>query len=149
MTRPAINQECRSLSATLEGPEQTREFAARFAQSLPKNCVLALYGDLGAGKTTFMQGLVRGLKGNEDEVHSPTYLYLHLYDTDPPVFHFDLYRMQSPKDFTSMGFEEYFEKGGITAIEWPEKIENLLPASTISLYFTHQEPCRIVRYELI
>jgi tRNA threonylcarbamoyladenosine biosynthesis protein TsaE len=130
----------------LDGADQTREFAARFALTLPKKCLLALFGDLGAGKTTFMQGLVRGLGGLEEEVHSPTFVYLHHYSAPMPIFHFDLYRLKKSEDFFALGFEEYFEKEGVTAIEWPERIEENLPPSTISLRFVHQGTKRVLHY---
>lgn len=119
----------------LDGADQTCDFAARFALTLPKKCLLALFGDLGSGKTTFMQGLVRGLGGIEEEVHSPTFVYLHHYSANIPIFHFDLYRLKKSEDFFTLGFDEYFEKEGVTAIEWPERIEDQLPPSTISLRF--------------
>lgn len=121
----------------LAGAEATKNFAARFARELSPNTILALHGDLGAGKTTFMQGLVRGLGGQEDLVQSPTFTYLHRYSAEILVFHFDLYRLKQPNDFLAMGFEEMFEQGGITAIEWPERIGSLLPQKHISITLTH------------
>ena len=120
----------------LNGADATRQFAAELAPKLTANTVLALYGDLGAGKTTFLQGLVRGLGGSEEAVHSPTYLYLHLYPAFLTVHHFDLYRLRSSDDFLAMGFAECFESGGITAIEWPERIEMILPVKRIEIRFT-------------
>lgn len=120
----------------LKDADQTRDFAAQFARSLLPNSCIALYGALGAGKTTFMQGLIRGLGGRQNWVQSPTFVYLHSYPTAIPVFHFDLYRMRSEQDFLSMGFTEYFEKGGITAIEWPERIASLLPPPAIAIHLT-------------
>jgi tRNA threonylcarbamoyladenosine biosynthesis protein TsaE len=117
----------------LSGPEATQKWAFAFAKTLPPGSVIALSGDLGSGKTTFMQGLVRGLGGSKVIVQSPTFVYLHHYPTTPPVFHFDLYRLRSADDFLAMGFEEYFETEGITAIEWPERIASILPASAIKI----------------
>lgn len=118
----------------LNGPDATRDFAAKFVQTLEIPSVIALFGDLGAGKTTFMQGLVRGLGGSENMVQSPTFVYLHPYPTLTPVYHFDLYRLSSAKDFLALGFDEYFEKNGITAIEWPERIAEILPSSAIRIH---------------
>jgi tRNA threonylcarbamoyladenosine biosynthesis protein TsaE len=84
-----------------------------------------------------MQGLVRGLGGSEKMVQSPTFVYLNLYPTSIPVFHFDLYRLRTPEEFCSMGFHEYFEQGGITAIEWPERIASILPSAAIAIRLTH------------
>lgn len=132
---PNLLEECTS-RITLNDPDATRDFAAKFVKTLQAPCILALFGDLGAGKTTFMQGLVRGLGGSENMVQSPTFVYLHHYPTATPVFHFDLYRLRSAKDFLGLGFDEYFEKNGITAIEWPERIAEILPASTIRIHIT-------------
>jgi tRNA threonylcarbamoyladenosine biosynthesis protein TsaE len=117
----------------LEGEEATKQFAASFAQGLPSRSLLALSGGLGAGKTTFMQGLLRGLGSPEEIVQSPTFTYLHLYPSVPSVFHFDLYRLSSCEDFLALGFDEYFEKEGITAFEWPERIEKILPPHTVHI----------------
>jgi tRNA threonylcarbamoyladenosine biosynthesis protein TsaE len=117
----------------LEGTEATHAFAAQFSQKLPIRSLIALSGGLGSGKTTFMQGLIQGLGGLQAMVQSPTFVYLHHYPTTPPVFHFDLYRLRSIDDFFAMGFEEYFEKEGITAIEWPERITPILPSEAIHI----------------
>lgn len=102
--------------------------AFRLAQTFQGGEILALSGDLGAGKTTFVQGLVRGLGGMESQVQSPTFVYLNEYIARLPVYHFDLYRLRTAQDFFSMGFDEYFEKKGLVVIEWPERIGPLLPA---------------------
>ena len=131
----------------LNSAEETREFAARFASSLNNGSLLALYGPLGAGKTTFMQGLLRGLGGREEDVHSPTFVTLHHYEARIPLFHFDLYRLKSPQEFLALGFDEYFDQGGIVAIEWPERIESLLPVFTSRLRFSSSGNTRVVSYE--
>lgn len=121
----------------LENAEETRAFAESLAPALPPNTLIALYGDLGAGKTTFVQGLVRGLGSKDDLAQSPTFTYMHTYPCLPTLTHFDLYRLVSPDDFLSMGFHESFETGGIVAIEWPERISNLLPPSHLEIRLTH------------
>jgi tRNA threonylcarbamoyladenosine biosynthesis protein TsaE len=140
MGRKRIETLCASAEATCE-------FAAKWASMLAPNDVIALSGDLGAGKTTFIQGLVSGLHGQPFQVQSPTFVYLHPYDADLSVYHFDLYRLQSSQEFCLMGFDEYFEMGGITAIEWPERIESLLPKRAIRIYLT--APSEHVRHLVI
>jgi len=124
------------IETILQGPEATQEWAFAFSKTLTPGSLIALSGDLGSGKTTFMQGLVHGLGGLQTMVQSPTFVYLHHYPTTPPVYHFDLYRLRSADDFLAMGFEEYFEKEGITAIEWPERIASILPADTIKIHLS-------------
>ncbi len=113
-------------------PEETAEAAAQFAKTLRANDLVALTGDLGAGKTTFVKALAKAL-GSNDLVQSPTYVYLQMYEASLPLFHFDLYRMKSADDFLAMGFEEYLSAGGITLIEWPQIIAHLLPENAIHI----------------
>ncbi len=119
-------------SILCSSPEETAAAAALFATHLRSNDLIALTGDLGAGKTTFVKALAKAL-GSLDLVQSPTYVYLQMYEASLPLFHFDLYRMNTADDFLAMGFEEYFSAGGITLIEWPQIISHLLPAHTIHL----------------
>lgn len=117
---------------TCFSPEETAAAAAQFAGTLRSNDLVALTGDLGAGKTTFVKALAQAL-GSVDLVQSPTYVYLQIYEASLPLFHFDLYRMNSADDFLAMGFEEYFSAGGITLIEWPQIISHLLPKNTFHI----------------
>lgn len=112
--------------------EETASWAKAFAARLKPDDVVLLTGDLGAGKTTFVQGLARGL-GSTDLVQSPTYVYLQIYEGSFPIFHFDLYRLVSSDDFLALGFEEFFNKKGISLIEWPERIRTILPENAIRL----------------
>ena len=99
---------------------------------------IALHGELGSGKTRFVRGVAEALQVDPAEpVTSPTYSLLHIHNGRIPLYHFDLYRLRTAKEFTSMGFDEYFENGGITAIEWPERIASILPASAIGVHLTH------------
>lgn len=119
--------------------EDTIAFGKKMASMLPKNAVVALSGDLGAGKTTFVQGLALGL-GIKDPIQSPTFVLLNLYKG---LYHFDLYRLKDEADFTSLGFEEYFHKDGICVIEWPERIAKILPAGTVYIEFIYKQEQRI------
>lgn len=123
----------------LESPDETRAFAERLASALPPNSVIALYGDLGAGKTTFVQGLVQGLGGDSRMAQSPTFTYMHLYPAKIPLTHFDLYRLKSESDFLEMGFDEAFYSDGVVAIEWPERIASLLPTPRLEVRLTHED----------
>lgn len=128
------------LKYPLSSYEETVAFGRKMATLLPSNTVLALSGDLGAGKTTFVQGLALGL-GISESVQSPTFVLLNIYQDR--LFHFDLYRLKNAADFTSLGFEEYFEKGGICAIEWAERVSELLPKKTVFIHFSYEGAQRV------
>ncbi len=124
--------------------EETITFGKMAAKLLPKKSILALSGDLGAGKTTFVQGLAEGL-GIQERVQSPTFVLLNVYDG---LMHFDLYRLKTSSEFTGLGFDEYFEAAGICAIEWPERIQDILPPQTIHIHFRHEKEGRIAVVKL-
>jgi tRNA threonylcarbamoyladenosine biosynthesis protein TsaE len=115
---------------TTHSAEETFQAGVHFAQSLQGNEVVAFFGDLGSGKTTFLKGMISTLaKCKPDEITSPTFTYLHIYEG--PVFHFDLYRLSSSQQFGE--FSAYLQGEGICCIEWAEKIEELLPPQTIRI----------------
>jgi tRNA threonylcarbamoyladenosine biosynthesis protein TsaE len=96
--------------------------------------VVALYGGMGAGKTTLVSALVREM-GSPDEVTSPTFALVNDYMVPPDehIYHFDFYRIDSLAEAFDLGYEEYFYSGGLCLVEWPEKIEPLLPEDTTRL----------------
>jgi tRNA threonylcarbamoyladenosine biosynthesis protein TsaE len=106
-------------------PEQTQQLAKDLAPHLPDGAILCFFGELGAGKTTFIRGLVSGCGADPEQVSSPTYTYLNIYAGERTVRHFDLYRLRDVDEFLGMGFEEFLEGDGITCIEWSERIELL------------------------
>ena len=124
--------------------EKTLAFGKEIAQSISKNTVLALSGDLGAGKTTFVQGLALGLS-IEEPIQSPTFVLLNVYEG---LAHFDLYRLKSPDDFMSLGFDEYFHNNNICAIEWPDRIKDLLPKDTIHIHFSYENEGRCAQVKV-
>ena len=128
----------RNLKLTVSSLEETDLFAKRFAATLKKGDIVAFFGDLGSGKTTFLKSLIATLNNiSPDDIHSPTFTYLHIYPGDVPVYHFDLYRLNNASDFTALGFHEFFTASGICCIEWSEKIASILPPSTIKVLLTH------------
>lgn len=128
----------RNLKLTVSSLEETDLFAKRFAATLTQGDIVAFFGDLGSGKTTFLKSLIGTLQNiSPDEIHSPTFTYLHVYPGDVPVYHFDLYRLNNATDFVALGFHEFFTAGGICCIEWSEKIASLLPPSTIKVFLSH------------
>jgi tRNA threonylcarbamoyladenosine biosynthesis protein TsaE len=109
---------------------QTQDWAAGFAARLKAGAVVALDGDLGAGKTHFVQGMVRGL-GSEDLVSSPTFTLVQEYHGGHlPVFHFDFYRLEAASELLQLGWDEYLEDHGICVVEWASRFPALLPPHT-------------------
>jgi tRNA threonylcarbamoyladenosine biosynthesis protein TsaE len=112
-----------------DSPAATEAFAAQWAQTLMPDTTVLLYGDLGAGKTTFIRGLARGL-GITEPVRSPTFTLTHEYTIQQPptlrglpFFHIDLYRIETAAQLHTLGLDEVFERGGVAAIEWAERLE--------------------------
>jgi len=119
--------------------EETEAAGARFAASLRGNETIAFFGDLGAGKTTFLKGMISALTGcSTAEITSPTFNYLHIYEGKIAVYHFDLYRLTSAEQFNTAGFSEYLNARGVCCLEWAEKIESKLPPETIRITLEHQ-----------
>lgn len=114
---------------------QTEEIAARFAKTLKGGTVVAFYGGLGMGKTAFVRGMAQGL-GLTAEVSSPTFALVHEYGGQPPLIHFDMYRVSGWEDLYSTGFFEYIDRGCILAVEWSENIEAALPERTVRVIIT-------------
>ena len=107
-------------------PDETENIAFQLAELLKENDIITLDGDLGAGKTAFVRGLAKGL-GIEDPVSSPTFTIVNEYRKgNIPLFHFDVYRIESPDDMYDIGFDEYLYSDGVCAIEWASNIRELL-----------------------
>ena len=129
--------------------EETQQFGFELAQNLNDVKVIALHGDLGAGKTTFVQGFAKGL-GITKQIISPTFIIMRTYDIgDKNFYHVDLYRIEDEKDVEGLGLLEIIkDDSSIVVIEWPEKIENLLPDKRIDLFFQYlDEDKRIIVVE--
>jgi tRNA threonylcarbamoyladenosine biosynthesis protein TsaE len=111
-------------------PEQTTAFASGLAERLQENDVLTLEGDLGAGKTTFTKGLAKGL-GVKRNVNSPTFTIIKEYQGRLPLYHMDVYRLDD--SFEDLGFDEYFNGGGVTVVEWAHLIKEQLPDERLAV----------------
>ncbi|WP_160724919.1 tRNA (adenosine(37)-N6)-threonylcarbamoyltransferase complex ATPase subunit type 1 TsaE [Bacillus sp. USDA818B3_A] len=120
---------------TTSNNEETSQFAERLAGHLQPGDVIALEGDLGAGKTTFTKGLAKGL-GVKKNVNSPTFTIIKEYKGNLPLYHMDVYRVADA--YEDLGFDEYFEGDGITVVEWAHLIEEQLPAERLTIYLYHQ-----------
>jgi len=114
--------------------EETESIARDLAASLTGGEVIALTGELGAGKTQFVRGLVKGLGGSGRSVSSPTFVLLNVYDAGRlTVYHLDAYRTAGPDDFEAIGFPELLDQGGVVVVEWPARVAPLLPPHRIEV----------------
>jgi len=116
--------------------EETSQFAERFARLLQPGDVIALEGDLGAGKTTFTKGLAKGLEIKKT-VNSPTFTIIKEYKGNLPLYHMDVYRVADA--FEDLGFDEYFEGDGVTVVEWAHLIEEQLPEERLTIFLYREE----------
>ncbi len=134
----------------LDSPEKTQLFASQLAKNIEPGSVIALIGNLGAGKTTFAKGFAKGL-GVKDHVISPTFKLVSEYIGDVSLYHIDCYRIDTSFDFLNIGGEHYLNPiDGVTLIEWPERINNLWSNEWIFIYFKsiEEEPnTRIIKIE--
>lgn len=122
----------------------TRELGRELGSSARAGDVLALVGDLGAGKTTLTQGVVEGL-GFDQEVTSPTFSLVQEYlGGRLDVFHFDFYRVEDEHELLDLGWDDYLDRNGLVIVEWPTLHPDLLPKNTRWLKLSHQEEGRLV-----
>ena len=112
--------------------DETRELAAEFARTLPPDATLALHGDLGVGKTTFVQGLARGL-GIKELVTSPTFNIFTLHRGPTNLLHLDAYRLETAQQVEDLLLADFMISPWCLAVEWPDKIADWLPAGTMHL----------------
>ena len=117
-------------------PEGTIAEGRKIAGELGPGDVVCLEGDLGAGKTHFVNGIAAGLAIDPDSVQSPTYTLIHEFEGKLPLYHFDCYRMKSPQEALEIGAEEYFYGEGVCVIEWPERIAALVPPEAVWISIT-------------
>lgn len=120
---------------TTKNPAETKALGCRLAPALEAGDVLALCGDLGSGKTTFVQGLAKGLKVAE-AVTSPSFVLVREYPGRLPVYHLDLFRLDRVDDLETIGYDEYVAGQGVTLIEWAQKMRGAMPRDYVELAFT-------------
>lgn len=110
-----------------KNPDNTKNIGKKIGSLLRKGDLVALNGDLGAGKTCLVQGIAIGMDCNQ-KVSSPSFSIIKEYTARLPIYHFDLYRLNRAEEIEELGYEDYFYGNGIALIEWAAKIENYLPA---------------------
>jgi tRNA threonylcarbamoyladenosine biosynthesis protein TsaE len=115
--------------------DETRKLGKQYAKGLKLNDVVALFGELGTGKTQLIKGICDGL-GVKQVVNSPTFIIVNEYSSNKMqfIYHFDFYRMKTRDEILDIGFKEYLDSGGLLLIEWPELIENDLPENAKKIF---------------
>jgi tRNA threonylcarbamoyladenosine biosynthesis protein TsaE len=127
------------LKLTLADEAATRTLARRLAEAASPGDVVALFGDLGAGKTSFARAFVQTLVGAGEDVPSPTFTLAQMYEfASGTIWHFDLYRLEKPQDALELGIEEAFADG-VSLIEWPDRLGPWLPAGRLDLHLAAGE----------
>jgi tRNA threonylcarbamoyladenosine biosynthesis protein TsaE len=125
-----------TLTVDLPDPAATTAFGHRLAELLFPEAVVALVGNLGAGKTFLVRAIAEGLGVDGRSVSSPTFVLIQEYRGRLPIYHFDAYRLRSPAEFFDLGAHEYFEGDGVCLVEWADKVEACLPAEHLRLTLT-------------
>ena len=125
--------------------EDTQRLARAFASCADAPLIVLLYGDLGAGKTTFVRAFLRAL-GYSGAVKSPTYTLLEVHDviSKGEVYHFDLYRLADPEELAYLGVRDIDQEASIWFVEWPENGSGFLPASDMEIFIKYQEDGRVI-----
>ena len=111
------------MTYTSRNEAETEDLGSRLARTLPDGAVVAMYGDLGAGKTAFFRGMARGL-GLNCRVSSPTFTIVNEYLGERELIHFDMYRLSGADELFEIGWEDYLNRGAICAVEWSEKVRD-------------------------
>lgn len=120
-----------------ESVAMTEEYGRRLAKELKSGSVVAFFGGMGMGKTQMVRGIADGL-GLDAEVASPTFALVHDYGGQPPLIHFDMYRVTGWEDLYSTGYFDYLDAGCILVVEWSENIASALPEDAIRIYFQRE-----------
>ncbi|ANE56065.1 tRNA (adenosine(37)-N6)-threonylcarbamoyltransferase complex ATPase subunit type 1 TsaE [Methylomonas sp. DH-1] len=137
------------MNLDLENSEATEALGAALWQALPEKCLVYLRGELGAGKTTLMRGLLRAA-GHRGAVKSPTYTLVEEYAVaERRIFHFDLYRLKDPEELEWIGIDDYLNAQALVCIEWPEMGLGVLPAADIEVGLTYSQQQRVAKINVL
>lgn len=128
------------MNIKIESLDKIDEAALEFIRAMGDNTVFAFHGDMGAGKTTFIKAICENL-GVSDTINSPTFAIVNEYRSDSGelIYHFDFYRINKIEEVFDFGYEDYFYSGSLCFIEWPEKVDTLLPKDTVNVYVKVQD----------
>lgn len=149
MSEMANQKAINTITAKLRDENATAALAGVVANWLRRGDVVALYGDLGAGKTAFCRALISALAGAPQEVPSPTFTLVQTYDVKPAtIWHFDLYRLSGPDEMYELGWDDARSEG-IALVEWPDRLEDLLPEDRLDINLTFGEDSESARFALL
>ena len=141
-----IEAEIKERKLTSRSETDTIKTGEEFAKSVDVGDIICLYGDLGAGKTQFVKGFATYFGVDPKIVTSPTYSIIQEYPGRVAIYHFDFYRLKSPEEAIEIGVEEYFYSDGVCIIEWPERLETILPDDCLSINIEQTGPdTRLIR----
>ncbi len=129
----------KKIEINIPSVDALQDAAREFMAAMGDYTVFAFYGQMGAGKTTFINALCRELGVIEDVTNSPSFAIINEYRSDTTaelIYHFDCYRLENEEEAIEIGTEDYFDCGAVCLIEWPERIEGLLPDDTVDVNFT-------------
>ena len=128
-----------NLKIDVKSVADLEQAARRFVEEMGDETVYAFYGEMGAGKTTFIRALAAALGVKDDVANSPSFSIINEYRSDTTaelIYHFDLYRLDSMDEAMDIGVEDYFDSGALCLLEWPERIEPMLPDDTVHVTIT-------------
>ena len=127
----------KTLKFLSKSPQETTHFGQKLAKQFKSGDIIALFGDLGSGKTTLVKGIAQGLNVKSSQVNSPTFVLMNLYEGKLPIYHFDLYRLENTQDIDRLGCHEFFYDNGVAIIEWAERLKELLPQDYLAVHLNH------------
>lgn len=137
------------MQLVLENTQETEAMGAALWRALPHKCLIFLHGDLGAGKTALVRGMLRAA-GYQQTVKSPTYSLVEEYTLgDRLLYHFDLYRLKDPEELEWMGMGDYLQQSALCCIEWPEMGKEYLPDAELEINLSHQADSRLIEINIL
>jgi tRNA threonylcarbamoyladenosine biosynthesis protein TsaE len=143
MTKSSKTRKTATITYVSRSEHDTQKIAQRLVPFLHKGAIVCLFGDLGAGKTVFVKGMAAGMKMDPDEVSSPSYVLMNIYQGKRhTLFHFDLYRLQDIEEIEGIGYEEFIYGQDIAVIEWAERLQDNSPSAFLSVRIQHQTQTR-------
>lgn len=122
-----------------KAPEETVEYGERLSKLIKKGDIICFFGDLGAGKTTMIKGIARGLNVKRARVNSPTFVLMNVYEGRLPIYHFDLYRLKGNENIASTGYDEFLYDEGVALVEWADHFGDLMPDEYLKVELKHRD----------